>query len=132
MGAMRIGSGLSRIVVPTVIEGEGEDTLAIGLLLDTGATMTALRRDDLVKLGYEPDRSTEKRLVATGSDVSELSVVTVKSITVLGQKVSRLDVLCLDLPAKLMFSGLLGMNFLNRFDTSILFSEGLLRIDEIK
>jgi hypothetical protein len=58
--------------------------------------------------------------------------VKVQSLSVLGLVVKDLEILALDLPPEMRFDGLLGLNFLNRFDTSILFSEGVLRIDEIE
>jgi len=120
-GILEIAPGAIRIIVPALVTGEESHRLGLKLLLDTEASMTTLPEDALLKLGYAPAEAKDKRRVATGSSVEDLPVLTVKSMTVLEHTVTDLDVLCLDLPARAGVDGLLGMNFLNRFDTSTLF-----------
>jgi hypothetical protein len=50
----------------------------------------------------------------------------VRSATAIGQKVTRLDVLCHDLPAESGVDGLLGINFLRHFKLTIRFRKGII------
>ncbi len=90
--------------------------------LDTGATFTAIPTKVALDLGYDLANPKKMMPILTGNGIISLKVITVRQLTAIGETVEDIDVVCLDLPASSMIKGLLGLNFLERFDIEILFS----------
>jgi len=95
------------------------------LLLDTGASMTVLKPAFLASLGYEPgDR---RARFATAGGVLQAPVVSVKSLAVAGIQVDALDIGMLSLAGDDV-DGLLGMDYLSRFEFDIDQENSVLRL----
>jgi|DEB0MinimDraft_6_1074348.scaffolds.fasta_scaffold27641_2 clan AA aspartic protease (TIGR02281 family) len=95
------------------------------LLLDTGASMTVLKPAFLASLGYEPgDR---RARFSTAGGVVRAPVVNVKSLAVAGIQVDALDIGVLSLAGDDV-DGLLGMDYLSRFEFDIDQENSVLRL----
>lgn len=119
---------VSSIVVDLLLEGaDGQSSVVVPVVLDTGASLTILATDIMTRLGYDPaDPVLDRQRIVTGSGVEYAPRTTVRSATAIGQKVANLDVLCHDLPAESGVDGLLGLNFLRRFKLTIRFAKGII------
>ncbi|MBC8179845.1 retroviral-like aspartic protease family protein [candidate division KSB1 bacterium] len=98
------------------------------VVLDTGATMTIIPADILADLGYDPGHPELSRIrIITGSGVEYAPCITIKGLIVGGENLENVDVLCHDLPAEAGINGLLGLNFVKNFDSTIEYSTGILK-----
>ena len=96
--------------------------------LDTGATTTLVSWSAAVQAGYDPSIVPDRRTITTGSGVEYCPVVPVERLEALGKAMRHIDVLCHDLPPSARVDGLLGLNFLSRFDLRINFKQGFITI----
>jgi predicted aspartyl protease len=118
----------SSIVVDLLLEAaDGRSSVLIPVVLDTGASLTIIATDIMAQLGYDPaNLALDRQRIVTGSGIEYAPCTTVRSATAIGQKVSRLDVLCHDLPPESGVDGLLGVNFLRHFKLTIRFRKGII------
>ena len=91
----------------------------IPVIVDTGATESLIPPQRLLDLGY--DLTNAPRLISeTANGPVVILSVTVTKMTAIGQSTERIRVTCrepdADIPKPLERIGLLGMNFLYRFD----------------
>ena len=119
---------VSSIVVDLLIEAvDGQSSLVIPVVLDTGASLTILATDIMARLGYDPaNPELDRQRIVTGSGVEYAPRTAVRSATAIGQKITNLDVLCHDLPSESGVDGLLGLNFLRHFKLTIRFRKGII------
>lgn len=103
-------------------------TSAVNLALDTGASSTLLSWDAFIELGYDPSTTGQRIAVTTGSGIEYCPHVNVDRLRVLGKAVPHLSVLCHGLPARSGVDGLLGLNFLRRFDLRVNFKQGFITL----
>jgi predicted aspartyl protease len=118
------------IIIDLLLESaDGTSSLLIPVVLDTGASFTVVATDVLVQLGYDPANPLlARQRVVTGSGVEYAPRITVRSATAIGQKVTRLEVLCHDIPAESGVDGLLGLNFLRHFKLTIRPRKGIIEL----
>jgi predicted aspartyl protease len=81
------------------------------LLLDTGATTTALSVVLLRYVGYDPADSTDLVRLTTGTGVATVPRLTINRLTALGRHEIGLRVLAHDLPPESGVDGLLGLDY---------------------
>jgi len=93
-------------------------------IIDTGAEMTMIPLDAAEALGIRIDESTPPVLV-TGVGMDVAYEVILDSVELMGQSVSNVKVLVLDISPEF---GLLGINFLNNFHIQIDNQKGILRL----
>lgn len=119
---------VSSIAVDLLVEAvDGQSSLVIPVVLDTGASLTILATDIMARLGYDPaNPDLDRQRIVTGSGVEYAPRTAVRSATAIGQKVANLDVLCHDLPSESGVDGLLGLNFLRNFKLTIRFRKGII------
>lgn len=119
---------VSSIAVDLLVEAvDGQSSLVIPVVLDTGASLTILATDIMARLGYDPaNPDLDRQRIVTGSGVEYAPRTAVRSATAIGQKVANLDVLCHDLPSESGVDGLLGLNFLRHFKLTIRFRKGII------
>ena len=117
----------SVIVVEPELEGEYVSEI-IKMVLDTGATYTMLPWKIARVLGLKAEVSERRIDIITASGVESVPLVNLKSIRLFDKKVSNIDVVIHDLPAKSYVDGLLGLNFLRNFELYINFKEGYFEI----
>jgi len=117
----------SVIVVEPELEGEYVSEI-IKMVLDTGATYTMLPWKIARVLGLKAEVSERRIDIITASGVESVPLVNLKSIRLFDKKVSNIDVVIHDLPAKSYVDGLLGLNFLRNFELYINFKGGYFEI----
>jgi predicted aspartyl protease len=119
------------IVVNLLIEAaDGRSSIVVPVVLDTGASLTILATDVMTRLGYDPGNpELDRQRIVTGSGVEYAPRVTVQAATAIGQRVTRLDVLCHDLPPESGVDGLLGLNFFRHFKLTIRFRKGIIDLN---
>ncbi|MEW5692684.1 MAG: retropepsin-like aspartic protease [Candidatus Hydrogenedentota bacterium] len=103
-----------------IISIDGSEIFYVPVVMDTGATVTILSPDLLVNLGYDPASPNLPRIrMITGSGVEYAPCLIVSGLVVGEERVNNIEILCHDLPVEAGIDGLLGMNFLNKFDVIV-------------
>lgn len=87
------------------------DGKAVRVLVDTGASVVALTRADALRLGVDPEPEAFTGKVRTASGVVRAAPVQLKTISVAGARVDRVEALVVE--QGLEYS-LLGMSYLGR------------------
>jgi aspartyl protease family protein len=87
------------------------DGRAVEVLVDTGATVVALTREDALRLGVDPEPDAFTRQVRTASGVARAAPVRLASVSVAGTRVEAVEALVVE--EGLSYS-LLGMSYLGR------------------
>ena len=111
------------ILVQTKLYGPRGDTV-VNLALDTGATWTLISWETAVLVGYDPASIQQRTPITTGSGVEYCPKLNLQRVEALAKKVRNLEVLCHTLPPTSRVDGLLGLNFLRRFDVRLNFKRG--------
>ncbi len=102
------------------------------MAFDTGANQTSLSRRAVVDLGFDPNTSPERAVVATATGTVTIPIITLPYFRALGQERTNLRVACLDLPARASVDGILGSDFFRRFHIFINYQKGFLVVREAK
>lgn len=129
MARISFDSTRSLIVLSLEVGGINTDTaqtLSVGL--DTGASITSIPSQVATDLGYDLSNLKQEVDILTSGGIITAKIITVRNLTAIGETVEDIDVLCHDLPENSIVEGLLGLNFLQHFDISILFSTGIIEI----
>jgi predicted aspartyl protease len=112
------------LVVKTCVIGP-EGMSYPNLLLDTGSAYTILSQEILYSIGFNPAEAKKTlRRIITGSGYEIVPVISVHQFYCFGQRVANFDLLAYTLPSGIYVDGLLGMDFLNRFDIDLSISTG--------
>lgn len=90
-------------------------TIAIRMLVDTGATYTMIPRKAALAIGLDPTSATRHRAIITASAVEYVPLLRVPRWRCLGIELRNFECLCHDLPPESAVDGLLGLNFLSHF-----------------
>jgi len=93
------------------------------------ATHSVLSYDLVEAAGYDPSTSGVRIRLATVTGIVSAQVVTVDKISVLGREAKKIGVACVDLPAEVRLSGILGQNFLRGFRLTMDPGAGMLTLD---
>jgi clan AA aspartic protease (TIGR02281 family) len=105
--------------------------LEVRLVLDTGASQTLIVPDIIEKLGYSA-RDAETRTSITSAVGREHGyIVRVARFATLGFAMSNFAVNVFDLAERESIHGLVGMNFLRRFNYQVRSSEGRILVSNI-
>lgn len=123
---IRFQPGASHI--PVV--GRLNDAYTQKFIVDTGATSTTIPRTMVNKLGLAIDDNTPLVRVVTAGKVVTCYRLTLDTLEIQGQTVHNLAVLVLDIE-KAPDVGLLGLNFLNKFDVAIDNDKGIMTLAPI-
>ena len=99
------------------------------LLLDTGATMSAIRPSVLAAIGVRALPSAPATAIVTVSGIEHPPIVTVPSLAALGVRNLNAPVLAIELPPRAGFDGLLGLDFLRGHRLVLDFKAGILEFD---
>ncbi|MBI4411863.1 MAG: retropepsin-like domain-containing protein [Deltaproteobacteria bacterium] len=98
------------------------------MALDTGATYTLISPEAARSLGYALNRRSKTVPITTPSRTETVPLVRVRAIQCMGRQLRNVDVICHTLPKKATVEGLLGLNFLNKFNLSLFFKDHFLEI----
>jgi predicted aspartyl protease len=115
------------ILVKTKLYGPRGDAI-VNLALDTGATWTLVSWEAAVLVGYDPAKIQQRTAITTGSGIEYCPKLNFLSIEALGKSAKGLEVLCHTLPPTSRVDGLLGLNFLRRFNVSLNFKPGYITV----
>jgi len=129
MGQQVFDPRVHLLAVEAKLEGRNGRMADVRMALDTGASCTVIPWQVAEFLGLDPARSRERVRFMTGSGMETAPRLTVKRMTVLGTPISRVQVLCHDLPQRSLVDGLLGLSFLRHCRLAIDFRKGLLTLE---
>ena len=90
----------------------------VTLVLDTGATYTSISREVAENMGYDLENC-EKVWVTTANGRVALPKIMIKELNINGFTVHNIEATVMDLPAKVPFSGLLGLSFIKKHRITI-------------
>ncbi len=105
-----------------------EGTRVLRLLVDTGAAFTILPWEVLESAGYDPGGTKKRQKIITGSGYEFAPEIKVREFHCLGKSIEDYAVLAHNLPPGAFVDGLLGMNFLRRFDFKINPKDGIVEL----
>lgn len=88
------------------------------MLLDTGARFTVLKVDLAREIGLDVREVPTMRLVGVGSS-NKVSMGTVDSMSLLGDTVRNVNVVCFAIHPRLAVDGIVGMNVLQHFNYAV-------------
>ena len=98
------------------------------LLVDCGASQVILSWATLIALKLDPAASQIRRPIVTANGLVYLPEVTLDEFHAFGQRFLQLPVLAHNIPLGTQVNGVLGMNFLRRFDTCLNFKQATMQI----
>ena len=105
------------------------------LVLDTGASKTAIIPDAILGLGYNIANAKQGPSSITASGIAPSKLITLSKLFAIGETVENIDILIQSFPQELTnmnIHGLLGLDFLRHFDVNICFSSGFIDIKRIE
>ena len=123
---LRYGQNLLAVQA-TVGSREGGDFVRVRLLVDTGSSFTILPVQLLQNLGYDTRNPLRRQELVTGQGRIYVPVINVSWFNCVGQLIEKFDVFAHDIPPNLRIDGLLGMDFLIRFQAVICVSDAEIR-----
>jgi predicted aspartyl protease len=123
VSSARFNSRNGPILVDAEITGPA-GSVVLKLVLDTGATKSLINLTTLLSLGFDPDQSTQRISMATGSSITVVPLVVLTRLSALGQHRFGFPVIARALPASSAVEGLLGLDFLRGQILSIDFRAG--------
>jgi predicted aspartyl protease len=103
-------------------------SVALKLLLDTGATTSLINLATLLSLGFDPSQSTKRITVMTGSALEILPVVVLTRLSALGEHRFGFPIVSHALPAAIAMDGLLGLDFFRNSTLTIDFRTGQINL----
>ncbi|MBI4690926.1 MAG: clan AA aspartic protease [Nitrospirae bacterium] len=106
------------LMLKSFIEG-GEGKAYPRLLLDTGSSYTIISQEILENIGCSPAIAQRRQRIITGSGYEIVPVVRLNKFHCLGKVIEGVEVLAHTLPYGTYVDGLLGMDFLNKFELEI-------------
>ncbi len=106
------------LMLKSFIEG-AEGKAYPRLLLDTGSAYTIISQEILENIGCSPVTAQKRQRIITGSGYEIVPVISVNRFHCLGKIIENFEVLAHTLPFGTYVDGLLGMDFMNRFEVEI-------------
>jgi predicted aspartyl protease len=108
----------SLLMARTFIEG-GKGKAYPKLLIDTGSAYTIVSKELLEFIGSSPAAAAKRQRIITGSGYEIVPVVSIETFSCFGKTLKDFSILGHTLPFGVYVDGLLGMDFLGRFDIEI-------------
>jgi predicted aspartyl protease len=94
------------------------------LLLDTGSAYTIISQEILESIGCSPAITKKRQRIITGSGYEIVPIVCVNRFHCFGKFLEDFEVLAHTLPFGTYVDGLLGMDFMSRFEVEIKICSG--------
>ncbi len=123
---LRYGKNLLAVQA-TVGSREGGDFVRVRLLVDTGSSFTILPVQVLQNLGYDTRNPLRRQELVTGQGRIYVPVINVSWFNCVGQLIENFEIVAHDIPPNIRIDGLLGMDFLTRFQAVISVSDAEIR-----
>ena len=117
------------LVLKSAINTDNVQTFSVAL--DTGASITTIPPQVATDLGYDLTNPKQEVDILASNGIFTAKIITVRKLTAIGETVEDIDVLCHDLPEDSIVEGLLGLNFLQHFNITILFSSETIELHPI-
>ncbi|MBE9123079.1 retropepsin-like domain-containing protein [Tychonema sp. LEGE 07199] len=113
--------GRNLLAVQATIGGNNGDATEyrVRLLVDTGSSFTILPVQVLETLGYDTRNPLRRQELVTGQGRIYVPVIKVSWFNCVGQVIENLDVVAHDIPPNIRIDGLVGRDFLTRFQAVI-------------
>jgi len=108
----------SLLLVRTCVEGDSGKAYP-KLLLDTGSAYTLISKEILESIGCSLALAKRTQRIITGSGYEIVPVIQVNRFHCMGSLLEEFEILAHTLPIGAYVDGLLGMDFLGRFDIEI-------------
>jgi clan AA aspartic protease (TIGR02281 family) len=89
------------------------------MALDTGARITVITPRIAEEIGFKLSEAGPAGKVTSATGDARAPLVTIKAVSILGLEVRNVRAICHALPPGLQLDGILGINFLNRFNVEI-------------
>ncbi len=102
------------------------DVYRAELLVDTGAAFTMLSPHVLEEMQVDLSRPFRYERIVSVHQTARTPIVRLASLQIGAQRVTHIEVLVLSLPTGLQVDGLLGVNFLEKFRTTVEFDRSTL------
>ena len=115
---LRYGQNLLAVQA-TVGSREGSDFVRVRLLVDTGSSFTILPVQVLQNLGYDTGNPLRRQELVTGQGRIYAPVINVSWFNCVGQLIENFEIVAHNLPPNIRINGLIGMDFLTRFQAVI-------------
>ena len=115
------------LLVKAFVEGT-EGRAYLTLLLDTGSAYTLISQEILESIGCSPAVPKRTQRIITGSGYEIVPVILVSKFHCLGNLLEDFEILAHTLPFGVYVDGLLGMDFLGRFEIEIKLHSGKILI----
>lgn len=106
------------LLIRAFVEGESGRAYP-KLLLDTGSAYTLISQEILESIGCSPALPKRTQRIITGSSYEIVPVVSVNQFHCLGSLLENFDIFAHTLPFGAYVDGLLGMDFLKKFEIEI-------------
>ena len=123
MKIYRLEKSGSLLLVRTFVEGPSGKAYG-RLLLDTGSAYTLISQEILECIGCSPTIPKRTQRIITGSGYEIVPVVSLNRFHCMGNLLEEFEIVAHTLPFGAYVDGLLGMDFLSRFDIDIKLSSG--------
>ncbi|MCW6051660.1 retroviral-like aspartic protease family protein [Lyngbya sp. CCAP 1446/10] len=115
---LRYGQNLLAVQA-TIGSREGGNFLRVRLLVDTGSSFTILPVQVLQNLGYNTGNPLRRQELVTGQGIIYAPVINVSWFNCVGQLIEDFEIVAHNLPPNIRINGLIGMDFLTRFQAVI-------------
>jgi aspartyl protease family protein len=115
---------LARVGSAILVRAQLSPNTEVTLLLDTGATYSAISLSAAEKLGLRPKPDQPRVTVITASGTLQAPLIILPSVKIGALEAREVEALVLDLPGGEQVQGVLGLSFLNRFRFSVHPEEG--------
>lgn len=98
------------------------------LLVDTGSSYTIVSWETLTSLGIDPAASKVRRSLMTANGLIQAPEVTVEDFHCLGDHIARFPLVAHSIPLGATVDGVLGMNFLRTYTSSLNFRDAMVEV----
>ncbi len=114
---------------PCVIEYTS--SAVVNLCFDTGASTVIIRNKVLESIGFDLTAVREKATFGDASTSHIVPVITLKSLTLGGERIEDIQALAYTIPEEHGIDGVIGLNFLRHSKITLDFEQGILLLDRI-
>lgn len=102
------------------------------MVFDPGASITVITPQLAEALGYELSQTRSTTSIYTAGGMVRARQLTLPSLSLYGEGLESVEVLCSPLPQGIGADGLLGLNVLRHFKINLDFASGVLILDRIE
>lgn len=122
-----------RIIIEAKIYGMDEKKyIYIPMMIDTGSLYTIISIDIIESIGYDIENQSLRDVDTfslSGKTTSKL--IEINKLEAIWTEFNNMEVLAKSIPNEIPVVGILGLNFLSKFDIHISFSRKVIRVDKM-